>query len=181
VTPFTAILVTHFQNSRHDRARGHRLVLSIDALRAARPIRDPFSVLREHAMSHPYDMGDKKKVSVLGPTLKFKGELSASEDLLIQGQVEGSITHTSKLTIGPEGVINANVRADHIAVEGTVNGDLFAKLSIVVAESSQINGNIYCPTVSLREGARFNGRIDMSGKEGEERKPAAKKQSATAA
>lgn len=116
-------------------------------------------------MSHPYDMGDKKKVSVLGPTLKFKGELTASEDLLIQGQVEGSITHTSKLTIGPEGVLNANVRADHIAIEGTVTGDLMAKTSVVVAETSEINGNIYSPTVTLREGAKFNGKIDMSGKE----------------
>lgn len=115
-------------------------------------------------MSHPYDMGDKKKVSVLGPTLKFKGELTASEDLLIQGQVEGSITHSSKLTIGPEGVINANVRADFIAVEGTVTGDLVAKSSVVVTETSKINGNIYSPTVTLREGAKFNGKIDMSGK-----------------
>jgi cytoskeletal protein CcmA (bactofilin family) len=116
-------------------------------------------------MSHPYDMGDKKKVSVLGPTLKFKGELTASEDLLIQGQVEGSITHTSKLTIGPEGVLNASVRADHIAIEGTVTGDLVATTSVVVSETSQINGNIYSPTVTLREGAKFNGKIDMSGQE----------------
>ncbi len=116
-------------------------------------------------MSHPYDMGDKKKVSVLGPTLKFKGELSASEDLLIQGQVEGSITHTAKLTIGPEGVLNANVRADHIAVEGTVTGDLVATSSVVVTETSEIHGNIYSPTVTLREGSKFNGKIDMSGKE----------------
>ncbi|HEX5789212.1 MAG TPA: polymer-forming cytoskeletal protein [Woeseiaceae bacterium] len=116
-------------------------------------------------MSHPYDMGDKKKVSVLGPTLKFKGELTASEDLLIQGQVEGSITHSSKLTIGPEGVINANVKADFIAVEGSVTGDLVATSSVVVTESSKIDGNIYSPTVTLREGAKFNGKIDMSGRD----------------
>lgn len=116
-------------------------------------------------MTHPFDMGDKKRVSVLGPTLTFKGELSASEDLLIQGQVEGSITHTSKLTIGAEGVINASISADYIAVEGTVTGDLVAKTSVVVTETSQINGNIFAPNVTLREGARFNGKIDMSGKD----------------
>lgn len=123
-------------------------------------------------MSHPFDMGDKRKVSVLGPTLKFKGELSASEDLLIQGQVEGSITHTSRLTIGPEGVLNANIHADHIAVEGTVTGDLVAKTSVVVTETSQINGNIYSPTVTLREGAKFTGKIDMSGRERSETRSA---------
>ena len=48
--------------------------------------------------------------------------------------------------------------------EGTVTGDLIATTSIVVAETSQINGNLYSPTVTLREGAKFTGRIDMSGK-----------------
>ena len=116
-------------------------------------------------MSHPYDMGDKKKMSVLGPTLKFKGELSASEDLLIQGQVEGSINHTSNLTIGSEGNVRANVRAEHISVEGKVEGDLVGTTSVVVKESSHVTGNIYSPTVTLREGSRFNGKIDMSGKD----------------
>jgi cytoskeletal protein CcmA (bactofilin family) len=122
------------------------------------------SSLEEQTMGHPFDKGDKKKVSVLGPTLRFKGDLSASEDLLIQGHVEGSITHTSRLTIGREGVLNASVAADVIAVEGTVNGDLVARTSVVVAETSEVNGNIFSPSVSLREGAKFTGKIDMSGR-----------------
>ncbi len=115
-------------------------------------------------MSHPYDMGEKKKASILGPTLKFKGELTANEDLVIQGQVEGSIKHTSNLTVGEEGKLKANVEADHIAIEGSVRGDVQGKTSVVVKESADVDGNIYSPTVTLREGATFNGRIDMSGK-----------------
>jgi len=115
-------------------------------------------------MSHPYDMGEKKKASILGPTLKFKGELTANEDLVIQGQVEGSIKHTSNLTVGEEGKLKANVEADHIAIEGSVRGDVQGKTSVVVKESADVDGNIYAPTVTLREGATFNGRIDMSGK-----------------
>ncbi len=115
-------------------------------------------------MSHPYDLGDKKQRSILGPTLKFKGELTANEDLLIQGQIEGSIKHTSNLTIGEEGKLKADVVAEHIAVEGHVDGDLEGRNSVVVTNSANVAGNIFSPVVTLHEGATFNGRIDMSGK-----------------
>ena len=115
-------------------------------------------------MSHPYDMGEKKKASILGPTLKFKGELTANEDLVIQGQIEGSIKHSSNLTIGDEGKIKANIEAEHVSIEGEVQGDIGGETSVVVKESANVEGNIYSPTVTLREGATFNGKIDMSGK-----------------
>lgn len=116
-------------------------------------------------MSNPYDTGKHKKESVLGPTLKFKGDLTASEDLLIQGRVEGSIKHTSNLTIGEEGKVKANIEAEFICVEGQVSGDLQGSKSVVIKDTANIEGNIYSPTVSLLEGSTFNGKIDMSGKE----------------
>jgi cytoskeletal protein CcmA (bactofilin family) len=120
-------------------------------------------------MSNPYDLGEKKSMSVLGPSLSFKGELRAEEDLLIQGKVEGSIEHTSNLTIGEQGKVKADVKAEFIAVEGKVTGDLTGTKSIVIKDTADVDGNIFSPTVSLHEGATFNGKIDMSGKE-----PAAK-------
>lgn len=114
-------------------------------------------------MSHPYDMGDKKPRSILGPTLKFKGKLSANEELVIQGRITGSITHTSNLTIGPEGKVKASVKAEHITIEGEVDGDLEGKTSVVVKDTANVVGNIYSPTVTLHEGSTFNGKIDMSG------------------
>ncbi len=114
-------------------------------------------------MSHPYDLGDKKQTSILGPTLKFKGELTANEDLVIQGQIEGSIKHTSNLTIGEEGKLKADVVAEHISVEGKVDGDLEGRNAVVVKNNANVEGNIYSPVVTLHEGATFNGRIDMSG------------------
>lgn len=114
-------------------------------------------------MSHPYDLGEKKQTSVLGPTLKFKGELTANEDLLIQGQIEGSIKHSSNLTVGAEGKLKADVVAEHISVEGHVDGDLEGRNSVVVKNSANVSGNIFSPVVTLHEGAKFNGRIDMSG------------------
>ena len=116
-------------------------------------------------MSNPYDTGDHRKASVLGPTLKFKGDLTANEDLLIQGKVEGSIKHTSNLTIGEEGKVKANINAEFICVEGKVSGDLYGSKSVVVTATADIEGNIHSPTVSLLEGSTFNGKIDMTGKE----------------
>ncbi len=104
------------------------------------------------------------RASILGPTLHFKGDLSADEDLLIQGHVEGSITHTQRLTIGAQGSVKANVRAQLIVVEGTVDGDLQAEKSIFVKETATVRGNIFSPVVSILEGASFSGNIDMDGK-----------------
>jgi cytoskeletal protein CcmA (bactofilin family) len=114
-------------------------------------------------MSNPYNSANER-TSVLGPTLYFKGDLSAEEDLLIQGRVEGSITHTQRLTIGVQGTVKANVRAQLIIVEGTVDGDLQAEKSIFVKETAKVCGNIFAPTVSILEGACFSGNIDMDGK-----------------
>lgn len=110
-------------------------------------------------MSNPYD--NDSISSVLGPTLKFKGELSADENLLIRGRIEGTINHSSSLTVGDGGHIKANVAAEYIVVEGRVEGDLKGSKCVKIRESAKIDGNIVSPNVSLVEGATFNGKIDM--------------------
>src|SRR5215471_4873234 len=102
-----------------------------------------------------------EKISVLGPTLVFKGELTADEDLMLKGRVEGSITHSASLRIGQEGSVKGNIKAKHITVDGTVEGDLHGSGSVTIRESAKVTGNVYAPRVSLVEGARFSGMIDM--------------------
>jgi cytoskeletal protein CcmA (bactofilin family) len=114
-------------------------------------------------MSNPYNSATER-ASILGPTLYFKGDLSAEEDLLIQGRVEGSVSHTQRLTVGPQGTVKANIRAQLIIVEGTVEGDLLAEKSVCVKETAKVCGNITSPSVSISEGANFSGSIDMAGK-----------------
>jgi len=114
-------------------------------------------------MSKPFNSANEH-ASILGPTLYFKGDLSAEEDLLIQGRVEGSITHTQCLTVGAQGTVKAHIRAQCIVIEGTVEGDLQADKSVFVKETAKVRGNIFAPTVSITEGANFSGSIDMDGK-----------------
>jgi cytoskeletal protein CcmA (bactofilin family) len=114
-------------------------------------------------MANPYDTASER-MSVLPPTLKFKGELSADEDLLIQGSIEGTIHHTQRVTVCEEGKVKANISAQLIKIEGTVEGDLHAAKSVFVAESGNLRGNIRAPSVCLVEGSHFNGAIDMGDK-----------------
>jgi cytoskeletal protein CcmA (bactofilin family) len=101
------------------------------------------------------------KVSVLGPSIRFKGELIADEDLVIQGQVEGSILHTRSLTIGAQGRVQGDVKARRINVEGTVQGDLYALEGVTLRQGALVTGNVFANKISISEGARLNGRVDM--------------------
>lgn len=101
------------------------------------------------------------RASILGPTLRFKGELSASEDLVIHGQVEGSVGPAPKVTIGPEACVKAGVTADVIVVEGRVEGDMKAQVSITVRPRANVRGNLEAPAINIAEGAKFNGGIKM--------------------
>ena len=101
------------------------------------------------------------KTSVLGPTLKFKGDLVADEDLVVQGHIEGSILHSRSLTIGQDGTMLGDIRARRVVVEGRVEGDLYAIDAVSVRSTADVFGSIYAPRVGVMEGAIFNGDIDM--------------------
>lgn len=100
--------------------------------------------------------------AVIGPKIMFKGELTGEEDLLIQGTVEGSIDlKGNHLTIGNQGIIKANVAARTITVEGRVEGDIVASEHIAIKSASHVKGNLKAERVTLEDGAKFRGSIDM--------------------
>jgi cytoskeletal protein CcmA (bactofilin family) len=101
------------------------------------------------------------KSSVLGPTLKFKGDLVADEDLVVQGHVEGSILHSRGITIGQDGTMLGDIRARRVTVEGGVEGDLYALDAVSIRATADVFGSVYAPRVGVTEGAIFNGEIDM--------------------
>src|SRR5215467_13101050 len=111
----------------------------------------------------PADDVETPKVPVLGKTLLFRGELTAEEDVILQGRVEGSIRHARNLIIGTEGSVQGDIYASHLTVEGLVEGDLHCSEGVVVRATAQVRGNIYAPRVGIMEGATFNGRVEMDG------------------
>lgn len=121
----------------------------------------------EWGAASPPRIGEKqpvrsKNVSVIGPTLVFKGELSADEDLVIEGTIEGTIAHHKKnLMIGKQGRVTADIHASSVIVEGELNGDIHGDGLVSLAKGATVNGNVYCTRLIMEDGARFNGKIEM--------------------
>jgi cytoskeletal protein CcmA (bactofilin family) len=107
-----------------------------------------------------------ERVSVFGPTLRFKGELKAQEDIRIEGRIEGSIHHQQKVVVGAKGEVVATVIAQSIDVDGKVQGDMTARKAVKVSQSAVVRGNIRAPSVSITEGANFNGGVTMESNAG---------------
>jgi cytoskeletal protein CcmA (bactofilin family) len=101
------------------------------------------------------------KGSTLGATLRFKGDLVADEDLVVQGQIEGSILHTRSLTIGSQGRMRGDIRARRIIVEGSVEGNLYALERATLRSGATVRGDIFAAEIVIDDGASLNGRIDM--------------------
>jgi cytoskeletal protein CcmA (bactofilin family) len=109
----------------------------------------------------PAEEVEPARIPVLGKTLLFRGELTAEEDVILQGRVEGSIRHARNLIIGTEGSVLGDVYASHLTVEGLVEGDLHCSEAVIVRATAQVRGNIFAPRVGIMEGATFNGRVEM--------------------
>jgi cytoskeletal protein CcmA (bactofilin family) len=107
-----------------------------------------------------------ERMSVFGPTLRFKGELKAQEDIKIEGRIEGTIHHQQRVHVGTKGEVVATVNAQSIDVDGKVQGDMSAKKAIKVSQSAVVRGNIRAPSVSITEGANFNGGVTMESNAG---------------
>ena len=112
----------------------------------------------------------------IGKSVVIKGELSGSEDLMIEGQVDGKIElRQNTLTIGPNGKIKAEVFAKSIIVLGEVHGNITASEKVDIRDNGSVDGDLSSPRVAIAEGAHFRGSIDMQqkGAKAAEVKPAA--------
>jgi cytoskeletal protein CcmA (bactofilin family) len=95
--------------------------------------------------------------------IRIKGEISGSEDLYIDGLAEGQFRFTqARVTVGPNGRVQANIEARDIVVEGTVQGNLKASESVRLGGSSQVQGSLITPRISIDDGARLRGKVEMS-------------------
>ena len=114
--------------------------------------------------SAPPAVTGRSESSVIGASILVQGDMSGDEDLVIQGRIEGSITLKKNLvTIGKDGRVSATVNAKSIKVDGTVEGELRGAEQIVVTRTGNVNGNLVAPRVTLEDGCRFKGTIDMEG------------------
>lgn len=103
--------------------------------------------------------------ALIGRSVVIKGELEGSEDLTIEGQVEGKIElrdHT--LTVGENGRIKAQVFAKSVVILGELVGNVNASETVDIRDKGSVDGDIVAPRVAIAEGAHFRGSIDMQRK-----------------
>jgi cytoskeletal protein CcmA (bactofilin family) len=112
-------------------------------------------------MSAPMSVG----LAQIGKSVVIKGELSGSEDLYVDGQVEGSIAlKGNSLTVGPNGQVKASVDAKTIIVQGKLEGNVQASDRVDLRKSAVVTGDISTQRISIEEGAYLKGKIDIQGR-----------------
>jgi cytoskeletal protein CcmA (bactofilin family) len=100
--------------------------------------------------------------SVLGRSLVFKGDLSATEDLLIAGQYEGTINVQGNcVTVGPEGKVKADIQAARVVIHGSVHGNISVRERVEVHKTGHVVGDLVTPGISIEDGAYFKGKIEI--------------------
>jgi cytoskeletal protein CcmA (bactofilin family) len=117
----------------------------------------------------------EKDIVNIGKSVVIKGELNGSEDLTVEGHVEGTIQlRDHVLTIGPNGRIKAQVFAKAVIVLGEVTGNVTASDKVDIRDNGSVDGDIVSPRVAIAEGAHFRGSVDMQRKGNAAAAPAGK-------
>jgi cytoskeletal protein CcmA (bactofilin family) len=110
----------------------------------------------------PENFRAQADIAHIGKSVLIKGELSGSEDLYLDGEVEGSIElKQHSLTIGPHGRVKANVHAREVIVHGKVEGNVRGDEKVELKKSSVLLGDIATQRIAIEEGAYFKGGIDI--------------------
>ena len=104
----------------------------------------------------------RRETAVIGASIQIEGTLRGQEDVFVEGELTGTIhLQNNTLTIGSQGKIKADVYANTVYVEGSMEGDLFGSEQVIIRKSAKVKGNITSPRVSLEDGATFKGSIEM--------------------
>ena len=98
---------------------------------------------------------------VIGKAITIRGNLTGSEDLLVEGRIEGTVTLKNHLSIEESGVVQADIDVEDLTVKGEMKGDITAAQSVSINNNARLAGNIRAPRVIIEDGARFRGSIDM--------------------
>ena len=110
-------------------------------------------------------MPGRRGISTLSPEAVFIGELQGTDDIQVEGRLEGKVDVKGQFTVAASGVVKAEVKARRIQISGKVIGNVTGDESVELHPTAQLEGNITCPKVVIHEGAQFKGSVDMRTRE----------------
>ena len=114
-----------------------------------------------HAATGTSKHGEESSAAI-GASISIKGDVTGDENLIIQGEVEGTIlVQGHNVTISKTGKVRANIEARQIIIEGKLEGDMNGDEKVIIRETGNVYGNIVAPRVKLEDGALFKGSIEM--------------------
>lgn len=110
----------------------------------------------------------------IGKSVTIKGEVISSEDLIVEGYVEGRIDlQGHSLLIGTGGGIHAEIAAQTVIIQGTVTGNVTAREKIEVRETGSVDGDVVAPLIAVFDGAVLHGRVETRSAHGDRQVPVA--------
>ena len=116
----------------------------------------------------------RSDIAHIGKSVVIKGELSGSEDLFFDGEVEGTIELTgNSLTVGPNGRIRANINAREVVIMGKVHGNIKASDRLELRQTGLLTGDVTTSRIVIQDGAFFKGAVEIQKVEKAEAKSAA--------
>ncbi len=135
----------------------------------AEPLRTPAPPLRtpapSFAASPPPTFApppkEPKPPAVIGSSMTVKGNIRASEELLVDGEVEGLLESQSRLTVGTTGKVHGNIKAREVVIFGSVHGNVEVSGKIAIRDQGSLIGDIKGAGISIDDGAYFKGSIDI--------------------
>lgn len=138
------------------------------------PMPYPQSATAPSSQPAPVQAEERRVVAWVGKSVVFRGDLISSEDMTIDGRVEGSIeVRSHHLTIGPNASIEADIAARLVTVFGKVSGSLAAEERVEIRQGATVEADLTCQTLAIQEGAFFCGKVSMTGRQGKADKAAA--------
>lgn len=110
----------------------------------------------------PEAVSGTREIARIGDTISIRGDLAGAENLVLDCTIEGAVDIAGcDLTIGQTGRVKGDVTARLVRIEGEVAGNVTGSEKVVVTRTGRVQGNIVVPRVTLEDGARFKGLIDM--------------------
>ena len=108
------------------------------------------------------DAPQNNQLANIGKSVMIKGEISGSEDLYIDGSIEGTIDlRDHSLTVGPNGKVKASIIAKAIVIQGKVDGSVSASDRLDLRKSAVVTGDVSTQRIAIEEGAFLKGKVDI--------------------
>ena len=99
--------------------------------------------------------------SLLSKEVKLEGDIQGSENLQVEGRFKGSIKLSGDVIVGPTGIVEADVEADNVVIQGRINGNVMARKQLQIQSSGRLVGDCTAQSIDIKEGALFEGRSKM--------------------